>query len=65
VEERERQTGMGLVHWLVAQPGLAGTPSVSVMSSHQSVWMGKGLDLLSSDKENMKKVVRWMKETNI
>jgi len=47
VEERERETGMGLVHWLVAQPGLAGAPSVSVMSSHQSVSMGKGLELLS------------------
>jgi len=54
VEERERETGMGLVHWLVAQPGLAGTPSISVMSSHQSVSMGKGLELLSSEKENTK-----------
>jgi hypothetical protein len=26
VEDRERETGMGLVHWLVAQPGLAGAP---------------------------------------
>ena len=52
MEDRERETGMGLVHWFVAQPGLAGAPSISLVSSHHSVSMGKGVQLLSSEKEN-------------